>query len=126
MNTWLRLPAVCVLVACSLSGCAAQVYSNPFNVTNNGAIGANTGPLLPRLSTYIPTGTFFTNATVSLGTTSYRCANNLSSRPGFSTAVTCSLLTWSAILALHQARSCDIVRMLRWTIEVLICAFARA
>ena len=65
------LQTLCVLAACSLTVCAAQVVRNPFNVTNTGPIGATAGALLPRLSTYLP-GTFFPNNTVPLGSTTFR------------------------------------------------------
>ena len=71
---WPRLPALCVLALCWLQLGVAQTVVNPFNVTNYGPIGANGGALLPRLSTYIPTGTYIMNNTISLGTTTYRWA----------------------------------------------------
>ena len=72
--SWLgcRWQALCVLAACCLTACSAQVYQNPFNVTNTGPIGANSGGLLGRLSNYVPASTPFPNTTVSLGSTTYR------------------------------------------------------
>ena len=67
-----RQQALCVLAACWLATCSAQVYQNPFNVTNTGPIGANNGGLLGRLSNYIPASVPFPNTTVSLGSTTYR------------------------------------------------------
>ncbi len=67
-----RRQALCIVAACWLATCSAQVYQNPFNATNTGPIGANSGALLPRLSNYVPASTPFPNTTVSLGYTTYR------------------------------------------------------
>ena len=67
-----RRQALCVLAACWLTACSAQVYQNPFNVTNTGPISSSSGGLLGRLSNYVPASTPFPNTTVSLGSTTYR------------------------------------------------------
>ena len=67
---WSVLPAAWLLAACLLAVSSADAAQNPFNVTDTGSIGASAEPLLPPLSTFVPSLTLPQSEV--LGTTAFR------------------------------------------------------